>query len=56
MIVAVWEYLFNHTSPTHTAAAVKGKAANKDISKRLAYGPENFFSGDETRQDVCDKL
>ena len=37
------KYLFIHTSPTHTAAAVKAKAANKDVSRRLAYGPENFL-------------
>ena len=28
---------------THTAAAVKGKAANKDVLRRLALGPENYF-------------
>ena len=61
IIVGAWEYLFFHTSPTHTAAAVKAKAANKDVSRRLAYETENFYpekikqkskSRDETRRDV----
>ena len=60
IIVGAWEYLFFHTSPTHTAAAVKAKAANKDVSRRLAYETENFYpekikqkskSRDETRRD-----
>ena len=48
--------------PNHTAAAVKVKAANKDVSRRLALGPENYFA--ETfkqtsqRRDkmVCDEV
>ena len=43
IIVAEWEYLFIHSSPTHTAAAVKAKAANWDVWRHLLYGTKNFF-------------
>ena len=34
---------FIHSSPTHTAAAVKAKAANWDVWRHLLYGTKNFF-------------
>ena len=40
IIVAVWEYLFIHSSPTHTAAGVKAKAANWDV---YFTEPKTFF-------------
>ena len=43
IIAAEWEFLFIHSSPTHTAAAVKAKAANWDVWRHLLYGTKNFF-------------